>query len=432
VRKNGNRLFANVVIDAIRDEQGHLIGFAKITRDITERKAAQDEVERARAETHQTQKLAAIAQLASGIAHDFNNLLTVIMGNLDMLQRAREERRPKLIDNALNAVEQARRLTGRLLAFSRRQTLSPEPVDLNIMIAGMDDMLAQSLRGNIRLEFDLVERVWPVEVDPTQLQIALINLAVNARDAMPKGGTVRVKTENTVLRNSRMTEAVAISLSDTGVGIPAEVLSQVFEPFFTTKQVGEGTGLGLAQVYGFTQQSGGTVDIRSEVGRGTTVTLYLPKAKAPAMTPEERGSTVVIEGRPLRILVVEDNPLVADVAISLLTERGHAVTHASTADEALARIHADPSFDLVFSDLVMPGDLDGLELARRVQAMWPALPVLLATGYSDAANRAMEEGFTLIIKPYQPDALLTAIREVTTADRSSDSSNVVPLIQTST
>src|SRR5918995_6131892 len=177
VRKDGTRFFANVVIDAIRDEQGHLIGFAKITRDITERQAAQNELEKARAETHQTQKLAAIAQLASGIAHDFNNLLTVIMGNLDMLKRAREERRPKLIENALNAVEQARRLTGRLLAFSRRQTLSPEPVDLNSMIAGMDDMLAQSLRGNIRLELDLAEKTWPVEVDPTQLQIALINIA---------------------------------------------------------------------------------------------------------------------------------------------------------------------------------------------------------------------------------------------------------------
>jgi PAS domain S-box-containing protein len=429
VRKDGSRFFAHVIIDTIRDEQGRLIGFAKVTRDITERRAAQEELEKARTEAHQSQKLAAIAQLASGIAHDFNNLLTVIMGNLDMLKRAKEERRPRLIDNALHAVEQARKLTGRLLAFSRRQTLVPEPVDLNGMITGMDDMLTQSLRGDIRLEFDLAERVWPVEVDPTQLQIALINLAVNARDAMPKGGTFRVKTENIVLRNGQMREAVAISLTDTGVGIPEEALSQVFEPFFTTKEIGEGTGLGLAQVYGFTQQSGGTVDIRSEVGRGTTVTLYLPKAKAPARTPEENVEAPLTECRPLRILLVEDNPQVADVAIALLSEHGHTIIHASSADEALARLHSDLSFDLVFSDMVMPGDLDGLDLAHRIQAQWPRLPVLLATGYSDAANRATEEGFTLLIKPYEPPALLTAIREATAAGRPTGSANVIPLIR---
>jgi PAS domain S-box-containing protein len=427
VRKDGTRMWAHVVIDPIRDEQGNLIGFAKVTRDITERKAAQEELEKARTEAHQSQKLAAIAQLASGIAHDFNNLLTVVMGNLDMLKRAKEERRPRLIDNALHAVEQARKLTGRLLAFSRRQTLVPEPVDLKGMIAGMDDMLTQSLRGDIRLEFDLAEKVWPVEVDPTQLQIALINLAVNARDAMPKGGTFRVKTENIVLRSGQMREAVAISLTDTGVGIPEEALSQVFEPFFTTKEVGQGTGLGLAQVYGFTQQSGGTVDIRSEVGRGTTVTLYLPKAKAPAKKPEENAGTPVIEVRPLRILLVEDNPQVADVAGALLAEHGHSITHASTADEALARLHDDPTFDLVFSDMVMPGELDGLDLARRVQAKWPALPVLLATGYSAAANRATEEGYTLLVKPYQPDILLTAIREITSVGHPAGTSNVIPL-----
>ena len=427
VRKNGSRFFANVIIDPIRDDLGELIGFAKVTRDITERKAAQDELEKARAETHQSQKLAAIAQLASGIAHDFNNLLTVIMGNLDILKRANEERRHKLIDNALNAVEQARRLTGRLLAFSRRQPLVPEQVDLNAMITGMDDMLAQSLRGDIRFEFDGPEKVWPIEVDPTQLQIALINLAVNARDAMPKGGTFRVKTENIVLRNGKMREAVAISLSDTGTGIPEETLPQVFEPFFTTKEVGKGTGLGLAQVYGFTQQSGGTVDIRSEVGRGTTVTLYLPRAMALARTPDRMLEARATQGRSLRILLVEDNQQVAEVAMALLAEHGHAVIPVSTSDEALARLHGDGAFDLVFSDMVMPGELSGLDLAHRIQAQWPALPVLLATGYSDAANRATEEGFTLLIKPYQPEALLAAIRSVTADGFHARSSNVNPL-----
>jgi len=427
VRKDGSRFFANVIVDPIRDDLGELIGFAKVTRDITERKAAQDELEKARAETHQSQKLAAIAQLASGIAHDFNNLLTVIMGNLDILKRANEERRHKLIDNALNAVEQARRLTGRLLAFSRRQPLVPEQVDLNAMIAGMDDMLAQSLRGDIRFEFEGPEKVWPIEVDPTQLQIALINLAVNARDAMPKGGTFRVKTENIVLRNGKMREAVAISLSDTGVGIPEETLPQVFEPFFTTKDVGKGTGLGLAQVYGFTQQSGGTVDIRSEVGRGTTVTLYLPRSTALSRTPDRMLEARATKGRSLRILLVEDNRQVAEVAMALLAEHGHAVIPVSTSDDALARLHGDGAFDLVFSDMVMPGELSGLDLAHCIQAQWPALPVLLATGYSDAANRATEEGFTLLIKPYQPDVLLAAIRSVTTDGFYPRSSNTNPL-----
>jgi CheY-like chemotaxis protein len=266
-------------------------------------------------------------------------------------------------------------------------------------------------------------------VDPTQLQIALINLAVNARDAMPNGGSFRVKTENTVLRHSQMREAVAISLTDTGMGIPEDTLSHVFEPFFTTKDVGEGTGLGLAQVYGFAKQSGGTVDIRSEVGRGTTVTLYLPKAKAPVKSAGETTSPSVVKSRPLRILLVEDNPQVAEVTIALLTEHGHAVTHASTADEALVRLEADPTFDLVFSDLVMPGDLDGLDLARRIRTKWPSLPILLATGYSDAANRATEEGFTLLIKPYQPEALLAAVREVTAGDRSLGSSNIISFPQ---
>jgi PAS domain S-box-containing protein len=427
VRKDGTRFFAHVVIDPIRDERGTLIGFAKITRDITERRKADEALEKARSDAHQAQKMAAVAQLSSGIAHDFNNLLTVVMGNLDMLKRAKEDRRARLIDNALNAVEQARKLTGKLLAFSRRQTLVPESVDLTGMIVGMDDMLAQSLRGNIRLELDLAEKTWPVEVDPTQLQIALINVAVNARDAMPKGGTFHVKTENTVLRHGPLREAVAISLTDTGIGIPADVLSQVFEPFFTTKEVGQGTGLGLAQVYGFAQQSDGTVDIRSEVGRGTTVTLYLPRGRNAAKGAEPAGEVPLTQGGPLRVLLVEDNPQVAEVAGSLLIERGHSVTHAGNSDEALRKLTAGSSYDLVFSDLVMPGERDGLDLARMIRERWPHLPVLLATGYSDAASRSRDEGFPLIMKPYQPGALVTAIQQATAGLKPSAQSNVIPL-----
>jgi PAS domain S-box-containing protein len=426
VRKDGSRFFASVVIDPIRDESGRLLGFAKITRDISERKAAEEALEKARAEAHEAQKMAAIAQLSSGIAHDFNNLLTVVMGNLDMLKRAGDERRPRLIENALNAVEQARRLTGKLLAFSRRQTLFPEPVDLKTMIAGMDDMLAQSLRGDILLEMDLPDGIWPVEVDPTQLQIALINIAVNARDAMPKGGSFRIKIENTVLRNGQMQESVGISLTDTGVGIPPDTLSQVFEPFFTTKEVGKGTGLGLAQVYGFAQQSGGSVGIRSEVGRGTTITLYLPRGRPARVRPAQPEPASPRPTRPLHVLLVEDNADVAEVARSLLLEQGYEVTHMQTADEALRILEAGFVVDLVFSDLVMPGQYNGLDLARAVRERWPDLPVLLATGYSDAANQSTDEGFALITKPYQPPALIVAVQEAT-AGRRPVPTNVVQL-----
>jgi CheY-like chemotaxis protein len=294
-------------------------------------------------------------------------------------------------------------------------------------------MLNQSLRGDIRLEFDLAEGVWPVEIDRSQLQVALINLAVNARDAMPKGGTFRIKSENTILQNSDRKEMVAISISDTGTGIPPEVLSQVFEPFFTTKEVGKGTGLGLAQVHGFAEQSGGSVDIRSEVGRGTTITIYLPKSDTPLRAREEQAELPLTDGRPLHILLVEDNTQVADIAASMLAERGHSITRAITADEALSRLQRGETFDLVFSDLVMPGELDGLDLARSVRSRWPAIPVLLATGYSEVAHRAAQEGFTLLTKPYRPEVLAAAVHQAVTAGAGSGStpSNVISLSRSS-
>ncbi|HEX2552195.1 MAG TPA: PAS domain S-box protein [Microvirga sp.] len=423
LRKDGTRFWANVIIDPIRDDQGTLIGFAKVTRDITERREAEAALELARAEAHQSQKLAAVAQLASGIAHDFNNLLTVVMGNLDLLKRAREDRRPRLIDNALHAVEEARKLTSKLLAFSRRQPLFPEAIDLNGMIAGMDDMLTQSLRGDIRLELDLGQELWPVAIDRSQFQVALINLAVNARDAMPKGGVFRIRTGNGAFRDSGA-PAVAVSVSDTGTGIAPEVIDKIFEPFFTTKEVGKGTGLGLAQVHGFAEQSGGSVAIDSNLGQGTTITLYLPKSDVQPKLPDEAGDAPPEDVRPLHILLVEDNAQVAEIAASMLAERGHTVARAASADEALARLQGGEAYDLVFSDLVMPGKLDGLDLARLVRANWPGVPVLLATGYSQVASRATGEGFMLLNKPYRPEALTAAIRQ---AISPTPSSNVVKL-----
>ncbi|WP_262266010.1 ATP-binding protein [Microvirga yunnanensis] len=428
VRKDGSRFWASTVIDPIRDEHGALLGFAKITRDITEPRKAQEAVEQARAALFQAHKMEAVAQLTGGIAHDINNHLTVIMGNLDLLRRAPEKRRTHLIDQALQAVEQSRRTTQQLLAFSRRQALSPKVLDLNRLILGMDAMLAQSLRGDIRLELDLADQVWPVDVDPSQLEIALINLASNARDAMPNGGTLRIRTENKASRDGGSVEGVALAVTDTGVGIPREALVHVFEPFFTTKTLGQGTGLGLAQVYGFAQQLGGSVEISSEVGRGTTVAIFLPRAQEDAPEVTAEPDIAPEEARNLRILLVEDNAAVASVALLLLNEQGHETVHVGTAQDALDVLASGQPFDLVFSDLVMPGGMDGLELAESIQTRWPALPILLATGYSDAASKAARDGFPLVSKPYQPDVLRQAVqRAAASRRRPPGDSNVVPL-----
>lgn len=375
------------------------------------------------------QKMEALGHLTGGIAHDFNNLLTVVMGSLDLLRRVKEERRARLIDNAMQAVEQGRRLTGQLLAFGRRQALRPEVLDLNTLISGASDMLIQSLRGDIKLVLDLQPDVWPVEVDETQLQIALINLAANARDAMPKGGEFTIRTEN----SAGEVEAVVISVTDTGTGIPRDALSRVFEPFFTTKAIGKGTGLGLAQVYGFTRQSGGSVEVRSEESRGTTFLVTLPRAtnaQSPALPASDQPTTGKLVGRRLRVLLVEDNEQVAEVAAALLRENGHEVTHASNATDALRILGGNQQVDIVFSDLVMPGDMDGVALARNIRRLWPELPVLLATGYSEApASEAERAGYSLLRKPYQPHMLDEALQKVAgshSAGRDS-SGKVIPL-----
>jgi len=411
VRKDGTWFWASVVIDSIRDEAGKLIGFAKITRDITERREAQKRLEETQIRLAQAQKLEALGQLTGGIAHDFNNLLTIIMGNLDLLRRATPERQPRLIDNALHAVEQARRLTDQLLAFGRRQALKPEVLDINEQISSMRDMLAQSLRGDIQVDLDLAEGLWPVEVDGAQLQVALINLAVNARDAMPSGGVFRVATKNTVVQEQQPVEGVTIEVSDTGTGMPPEILARVFEPFFTTKEVGKGTGLGLPQVYGFARQSHGSVDIRSEVGRGTTVALFLPRAGDPAAPREPTAQAREMRRRKARILLVEDNAHIAELARALLMEKGHQVEAVGSVVEALQRLNAGRQFDLIFSDFVMPGGMNGLDLARTVRVRWPHLPVLLSTGYSEATTKAHAEGFAIVLKPYTPEALDRAVQD---------------------
>ena len=428
VRKDGTRFWASVVIDAIRDVTGQLVGFAKITRDITERRNAQQALENSRASLFQAQKMEALGSLSSGIAHDFNNLLTVVLGNLDLLRRAPEERRARLIDNAVQAVEQGRKLTQQLLAFGRRHIFQPEVVDVNRLILSMDDMLKQSLRGDIRIVLDLAEGLWPVKVDPSQLQIAMINLAVNARDAMPKGGEFRIRTENVTAPGADIPESISIVVSDTGHGMPPDVVARAFEPFFSTKEVGKGTGLGLPQVYGFAQQSDGSLRVTSEVEHGTTFTISLPRTDAPAAEVTQSSHTPDEVVRPLRVLLVEDNAQVAQVAVSVMTERGHTVVSTGSAPEALHVLTSGQSFDLLLSDLVMPGGMNGFDLAHHVRSRCPALPVLLMTGYSDQASRAIKDGFPLVSKPFEPEALLLAVEKAaSTGASSSRQGNVVPL-----
>ncbi|WP_052002929.1 ATP-binding protein [Microvirga sp. BSC39] len=407
------------VLVPLLDGQGQVTKIFVTSIDLTEQRRMEEQL-------RQAHRLEAVGQLTGGIAHDFNNLLTVVMGNLDMLRRAKSDRAPRLIDNAINAVEHGRKLTSQLLAFSRRQPLKPEVVDLKNLIGGMGDMLAQSLRGDITLEIDFAEDLWPVEVDPAQLQAVLINLAANARDAMPKGGKFTVGVRNTISYNDGPVELVSVEVSDTGIGIPPESLQKVFEPFFTTKPVGRGTGLGLAQVYGFVQQSGGLIDIKSEVGRGTTVTLLLKRTdKDLSEDLPEKETSPGVSVRASRILVVEDNAQVAESAMALLREQGHQVEHCASAPDALQFLERDARFDAIFSDLVMPGGMDGLDLARIVRERWPAIPILLATGYSDSVERAVGEGFPILSKPYRSSELERELRLM--ISQAGNASNVLPL-----
>ena len=413
VRKDGSLFFASVVIDAIHDETGGLLGFAKITRDITERRDAEARLQRAQEQLAQSQKMEALGQLTGGIAHDFNNMLMVVSGNAEALRR----RLTCPADlRAIEAIERAAahggNLTRQLLTFSRRQALNPTLINLQHRLTAFHDVLASSARGDITLAIDIRQTVWPVAVDIAELELALVNLAVNARDAMPEGGTMRISAENVRLSAEDTPEGlggdfVALTVTDTGCGIEAVQLGKVFEPFFTTKQPDKGTGLGLSQVYGFARQSGGTATISSRVGSGTAVTIYLPRNRCTAADPSAAGDEPPHGSEA--ILLVEDNPDVKEVAGMLLGELGYRVMHVDNASAALATLASGAPVDLVFSDVVMPGEIDGLALAQRVKEQYPRVAVLLTTGYTRAANAA-EAGVPILRKPYRLATLGRAIR----------------------
>ncbi|EAQ36248.1 two-component hybrid sensor and regulator [Nitrobacter sp. Nb-311A] len=409
VRKDGSFFWASVVIDAIRDDFGNLIGFAKVTRDITERREAQQKLERVQRQLAESQKMDALGQLTGGVAHDFNNLLMVVSGNIQTLKKIVEDD-PKAL-RAVHAIETATKrgttLTKQLLTFSRRQSLNPLPTDISKRIHSIAEVLQSGLGNAITLHIDTADDLWPVTIDATEFETALLNLAINARDAMNDGGQLIVKARNITKTNETEGRYVAISVEDNGDGIPKDILAKVFDPFFTTKPVGKGTGLGLSQVHGFAHQAGGHVAIESELGCGTTITLYLPPAET-LCAEENRSSRRDTRGGT--VLLVEDNPDVAEVSAGLLEQLGYRVRISNSAEAALLEIERN-GIDFVFTDIVMPGKMDGLGLAKVLRAMYPHLPVLLATGYSEAlAGRRLD--FHILRKPYEIHELSQALAKL--------------------
>ena len=408
LRKDGTRFWVHAVIDPIRGGDGTLIGFAKVTRDITEKKLAQDELDATREVLAQSQKLQALGELTGGIAHDFNNLMTVISGASDFLRKHRdlpEEKKLRYLDSIIETAARATDLTNHLLAFGRRQPIKPIVVDLSARLDAFVEMIGRTLGSRIRLELDLHSRDARVEVDPTQLETALLNAAVNARDAMPSGGTLTLSTFDCQLDGQ---PAVCIGISDTGTGIPQEALSRVFEPFFTTKEIGKGTGLGLSQIHGFAEQAGGRAELESREDEGTTVRILLPRTDKPLSKKRGQVPDVKLPGG-LKVLLVEDNVQVRDFAAELLEDLQCEVVTANNAAEALVAL-AGREFDLVFTDVVMP-EMSGIELADRLEELRPNLPVLLATGFSEALAGGPNR-FSVVSKPYDVGSLARAISDL--------------------
>jgi len=388
---------------AMRHARNERFVMAQLQDEVDQRQAAEERLRRA-------QRLEAIGQITGGIAHDFNNLLMVITGNADRLRRFVSGQRPERYVSAIEtAARRGERLTRQLLAFSRQQTVTPVVLRLDEMLPKFPEMLQSSLRGDIEIRIDVGQNLWPVKVDPGELELALLNLAVNARDAMPDGGKLTMSARNVALADNAATDHlegdfVAVAVQDTGLGIAPDVLPKIFEPFFTTKEVGKGTGLGLSQVYGFAHQAGGSATVTSTLGSGTTFTLYLPRTEEQPGAGEGDDMSVPNRGSGT-ILFVEDNKDIAEVTKVNLEELGYRVIAVANADTALDILKANAEIDLVFSDIVMPGQLNGVDLARELRVIRPNLPVVLTTGYSAAAQEAAPDGFTIIPKPYQLDRL---------------------------
>jgi len=418
IRKNGTPFFITGSVSSNHDDTGNLIGFINILRDATERRDAEEKLVQAREQLAMSQKMEAIGKLTGGIAHDFNNLLMIIGGSAQIFARLLDPKLPRAIEAIQTAAKRGETLTRQLLTFSRHQHLSPTVVDLNASIKNMRTMIESSLRGNIVYNENIGDGVWPVKVDIAELELAIVNIAVNARDAMPNGGTFTLSVNDVTLDqeigDNRLKGAfLAIAFDDTGTGIPPNLLSKMFDPFFTTKEVGKGTGLGLSQVYGFAHQAGGTVMADSKVGQGTTITVYLPSCADEQMTSNEASAAKAKTQHSQRqtVLVVDDSAEVAEVTSSLFEHLGYETIYRDSAEAALKLLEAGTKIDLVFSDIVMPGTIDGVGLAREIRSRYPNLAVVLTTGYSDAEKTA-PSNLRILRKPFDTEALRDFIHEI--------------------
>jgi PAS domain S-box-containing protein len=417
VRKDGTRFWAHVVIDPVRNHTGDLIGYAKITRDLTERRLAQQKLEETREALFQSQKMEAIGKLTGGVAHDFNNLLTVVIGSLELVQKRLHDDplSAKLLKNAVQAAQRGATLTQRMLAFARRQELKPEVVDIPLLVRGMTDLLNHSVGADVTVVTSFPAATRPVMVDPNQLEMAILNLAVNARDAMPNGGSVTIAAdEETLGRDNRLGlkggSYVRLSVADDGAGMDSTTLGRALEPFFTTKGVGKGTGLGLSMVHGVVEQSGGRLFLESRVGEGTSVSLFFPvreHAAEAGVHPPRAGDPLGFGPRPLSILVVDDDALVLLNTAAMLEDVGHRVVPAHSGREAMDILSKGGRFDLLLTDQLMP-NMTGAELIEAVRSTAPTLPVALMTGYAEIPL-GLGRGVPRLTKPFFQAQLLAFV-----------------------
>jgi PAS domain S-box-containing protein len=417
VRKDGTRIDVSVTISPIINEAGTIIGASTIAHDITQRMSLEDQL-------RQSQRLEAVGQLTGGVAHDFNNLLTVILGNAEVLvdELMADRERRALAEMIAGAALRGAELTGRLLAFARKQPLNPRSVNVNELVGGVEPLLRRTLGEHIDIELVRGGGLWPALIDPGQLEDALLNLSLNARDAMPGGGRLTIETSNARLDRDyaeahvqvQPGQYVLVAVSDTGQGISAENLGRVFEPFFSTKEKGKGTGLGLSMVYGFIKQSGGHINIYSEPGQGTTVKMYLPRVIGTVTAYDKDMTKLSLMGGVETILLVEDDDLVRRYARNQLAGLGYRVLEAADGPQALALVEAHEDIDLLFTDVVMPGGMSGRELADQVQQQRPDMRVLFTSGYTENAivhQGRLDAGVQLLSKPYRREDLLRRINE---------------------
>ncbi|AWN49798.1 histidine kinase [Methylobacterium terrae] len=417
----------------LRDGEGRVIGAFHFAKDISDRLRAETELAATQEALRQSQKMEAVGQLTGGLAHDFNNLLAGISGSLELMQTRMNQGRVKDVERymaaAQGAAKRAAALTHRLLAFSRRQTLDPRPTDVNGLVAGMEELIRRTVGPGITLTVVGAPDAWPALVDPSQLENALLNLCINARDAMPDGGGITVETANRAMDAATARrydvppgEYLSLSVADTGTGMSPEVIARVFEPFFTTKPIGEGTGLGLSMIYGFAQQSGGRVRIASTPGQGTTVSLYLPRHDGAVREPEETGAATALprSDEGATVLVVDDEPTVRMLVTDILDDLGYTAIEAGDSAAGLRVLRSDVRIDLLVSDVGLPGGMNGRQMAEAARETRPDLKVLLITGYAETAilgEGKLGPGMAVLTKPFSVETMAARIRSIIEAGR---------------